>query len=153
MANQTLVEILKQGRRAYVATNGNDGTPNLRGMSFAIDEDKLDENYIYFLTYPGMPKLEEIEKNGKGSILIETGLETGDMSQIKYVRLYGKLGIAETPEQNQLAKDVVTKKEPSIAQMDNFENMVGIRFSAEKVVIYDLSQGMGPDSEETIIFS
>ena len=92
MTDGEVAAFLDQGRRAYVATNGEDGWPHVVPMSYVVIDGE-----VTFWTDPASRKVRHLRSDPRITCLVEDG---DTVEEFRAVQLRGMAVISDDPEES-----------------------------------------------------
>ena len=92
MTDTEVASFLDQGRRAYVATNGEDGWPHVVPMSYVVMDGE-----VTFWTDPASRKVRHLRNDPRITCLVEDG---ASVDEFRAVQLRGTALISDDPDES-----------------------------------------------------
>tara|TARA_Y100001970_G_C14163805_1_gene820097 strand:+ start:264 stop:734 length:471 start_codon:yes stop_codon:yes gene_type:complete len=146
MSPHDISNYLKESRTMILVSNGNDGYPHPMPMWYAVEDD----NTVLMTTFRKSQKVENLKKNPKVSLLVESG---DSYEQLRSVLIYTHANLIDDVEKTRdiLMKISIQRGDlPSDADGSIREGMlktaskrIGMTFSPEKIISWDHSKLKG----------
>jgi len=127
-------KIISENKLCVLSTCYND-LPNTSLMQYICDESC---SKIYTITLKGSTKYQNIEKNPRVSLLIDTRDNIkNEIGQIKSLTVYGRANVIENSEQYKNIIKKLVRKFADLAQFSENINCVVIEVSAEGLLLLE----------------
>ena len=143
---EEITEYLRSSRTMLLVSNGKDGYPHPMPMWFAIDDD----NYIYMTTFRKSQKINNLRKDPRVALLVESG---DAYQQLKSLLIYTDVefiedveAIRDILEQIALQRGEIKEgasEEIRQGMLKTAEKRIGMKFTPKKIVSWDHSKLSG----------
>lgn len=138
-----ITEYLSSSRTMILVSNGKDGHPHPMPMWFAVDID----NCIYMTTFRKSQKINNLRKDPRATLLIESGDE---YEELKGLVVYTDVEFIEDVESIRRILEQITLQRSEIQKSDNkdisqgmlktAEKRIGLKFTPTKILSWDHSK-------------
>ena len=138
-----ITEYLSSSRTMILVSNGKDGHPHPMPMWFAVDID----NCIYMTTFRKSQKINNLRKDPRATLLIESGDE---YEELKGLVVYTDVEFIEDVESIRRILEQITLQRSEIQKSDNkdisqgmlktAEKRIGLKFTLTKILSWDHSK-------------
>ena len=138
-----ITEYLSSSRTMILVSNGKDGHPHPMPMWFAVDID----NCIYMTTFRKSQKINNLRKDPRATLLIESGDE---YEELKGLVVYTDVEFIEDVESIRHILEQITLQRSEIQKSDNkdisqgmlktAEKRIGLKFTLTKILSWDHSK-------------
>ena len=138
-----ITEYLSSSRTMILVSNGKDGHPHPMPMWFAVDID----NCIYMTTFRKSQKINNLRKDPRATLLIESGDE---YEELKGLVVYTDVEFIEDAESVMHILEQITLQRSEIQKSDNkdisqgmlktAEKRIGLKFTLTKILSWDHSK-------------
>ena len=143
LSEEEITEYLRSSRTMTLVSNGKDGYPHPMPMWFAIDDD----NYIYMTTFRKSQKINNLRKDPRVALLVESG---DAYQELKSLLIYTDVELIEDVE---TTRDILVKissqrgeiqegasEEIRQGMLKTAEKRIGMKFTPRKIVSWDHSK-------------
>lgn len=143
-SKEKIIDIAKKQNIMALATLDASGLPKVRPVNFAIGEDG---STLYFFTFKGMAKAEEIMANNNVNVAIYPNCNSmEELLNLQFFKGSGKAFLCDTPEEIQKGFALILQKAPFLkehpAASDPSIALV-FRIELENVTLTDNTAGIG----------
>ena len=138
-----ITEYLSSSRTMILVSNGKDGHPHPMPMWFAVDID----NCIYMTTFRKSQKINNLRKDPRATLLIESGDE---YEELKGLVVYTDVEFIEDAESVMHILEQITLQRSEIQKSDNkdisqgmlktAEKRIGLKFTPTNILSWDHSK-------------
>lgn len=125
-----------------LATIDANGLPKARSVDFAMGQD---ESVLYFMTFKGTDKVEELKRNNNVYVVIDHDCNSiEELQNLKYFKATGKAYLCNTPDEAQKAFGLLLQKLPFLKDLPGEASDLAVyRVELEKVTLIDNTVGFG----------
>lgn len=129
-----------------LATVDADGLPKARSVDFAMGDD---ESMLYFITFKGTDKVEELKRNNNVYVVIDHDCNSmAELQNLKYFKATGKAYLCDTPDEIQKAFGLLMQKLPFLKDLPGEpSDFIAFRVELEKVTVIDNAVSFGHNEQ------
>jgi len=145
-AKETMTQVLMSHNLMHLATLDSQGLPCVRGVDFALSDQK---NILYFITRKDSRKVSQLAENKNIAFAIDQDCpDFNELLHLKYIKGTGTATIIENPEEMQKAFALLVKKFPFLADLPGDPaDFAGCRVELKNILVTDNTIHFGHTEE------